>query len=184
MMLTRRRVVLVALALLASFRIGTSAAGQEATPAATAAEDQVDVLVVQSFASGRLEPTTEEPSAAVLTLEPPVVDAVYFSERPNRIVGTLSAEAFLEQLEAAAADPPNAVLIAHGASGTAEVVVELLRGDIDPDGTITYQVRILADFDEADLELAAPLTELPEPLELGAGHLVVDGLSQHKDNPT
>lgn len=77
-----RIVVLLSVVAVVTFGIGfgitrQSAVAQEATPGAEAAE-MAEVLVVQSFAAGRLDPAGE-PGRATLTLEPPVGDAVYLT---------------------------------------------------------------------------------------------------------
>ena len=50
---------------------------------------------------------------------------------------------------------------------------------------MSYEVRLLGEADHTNLALEeASLSELVEPIQLGRGHLFIDGLGQHKDNPT
>ena len=151
------------------------AAAQDATPATSVAE-AAGVLVIQAFAAARLEPVAGEAGRATLTLEEPFGDAVYFSDRPNRTAGTVSTAELLQALNAAADDPLNGALVAKP-SGDDEVVVvvELLRGEADASGVVTYEVQLLAGYDDIDLVFdAVPLTELAEPLQFAAGHLFID----------
>ena len=162
---------------------GHTAAARQATPTA---ESSLDLLVVQSFDSGRLAPEAGSPDLATLTFEPPVSDALSFSERPDRVVGSYATDELLDAVRQSESDPVNAALVADlAAGGEVQVVVELLTGEIDAAGAVSYQVRLLGEPDSTDLALeAASPGELAEPIELGRGHLFIDGLGQHKDNPT
>lgn len=174
----RRWVVACALVALLAIRSGDDGIAQEATPDA-AGGVAVEILVVQSFAAGRLEPVTDEAGVALLTLERPA-GVVYFSDRPNRIVGTTTLAAFLDVLAGEADDPPNAALVITPAADEAPViyVVELLSGQIDEAGAVRYRVRLLADANQLDLDLvAAPTAGLTGPISFGANHLFIDGLS-------
>jgi len=74
-------------------------------------------------------------------------------------------------------DPPNAALVAETADGQAEIVVVKLlgAGGDGADGELTYQVQLLEDLTELDMELVAePVTELEAGREYGAGHLFID----------
>ncbi len=147
--------------------------GADATPTAGAAE----VLFVQSFTTGRLEPGAE-PGAAILTLQGPVGETVYFSDRPERTAGTIALTEFLEVLAQEAADPLNAALVIDRPEGDAVVVVELLDGTVDASGTVIYDVLILSESGAFGTDMtgtAELLTEVTGAMDFGSNHLFVDG---------
>lgn len=157
--------------------VGASAAIPDAAGAATPAAEAAEVLFVQSFTTGRLEPGAE-PGAAVLTLQGPVGETVYFSDRPQRSAGTIALAQFLEVLAQDSADPLNAALVIDRAEGDAVVVVELLDGSVDAAGTVIYDVRVLAETASFHTDMtvtAEMLTELTGAIDFGSSHLFVDG---------
>lgn len=178
-----RRIFSLAVVFVGAVLLGGIAGAQEATPTA---ESSLELLVVQGFDSGRLTPQDGSADLATLTFEQPMRDALYFSERPNRVVGRYATDELLDILRAAETDPVNAALVADlEGGGEVQVVVELLTGEIDAAGAVSFAVRLLGEADQAGLALEeASLSELTEPIELGRGHLFIDGLGQHKDNPT
>ncbi len=177
------RIISLAIIFVGAVLLGSSAVANQATPPA---ESALDLLVVQSFDSGRLAPEAGSTDLATLAFEQPLRDALYFSERPNRVVGSYATEELLEIVRQAGPDPVNAALIADlEAGGEVQVVVELLQGEINTAGTVNYAVRLLGEADHTSLALEeSSLSELVEPIQLGRGHLFIDGLGQHKDNPT
>ncbi len=99
------------LSLVVTILFGTPAAAQDAAPGATPvaapaaipvaaaaaspAAGAAEILFVQSFTTGRLEPGTEA-GAAILTLQGFVGETIYFSDRPERTAGTIALTQFLE----------------------------------------------------------------------------------------
>jgi hypothetical protein len=148
---------------------------QEATPAATG-DDGPAMLFVQAFQSGSVVPKDGEEGRYILTLEQGLGHTVYFSDRPDRIVGSLLTPQFLAQLGFDV--PPNATLVVETATGQTEVVVlELFSPSYDDaTHTATYEVAVLAEFErdngftETDTDLAVLLPEF------GAAHLFIDAL--------
>lgn len=172
-------VLVVAVAVLLGAAAGTQ-------PATAEAGGDPDVFVVQSFLSGRLSPLTGEDGTAALAFPGPIGDALYFGERPGREVGSLSIEDLPTSVREAEADPPNAALVASlDDGGEMQAVVELLGGDVDADGAVTDRLRLLgmADHSGIALEEDAP-ADLAGAIVFGSGQLFIDGLGQHKDNPT
>lgn len=178
-----KRILSLAIVFASALLLDSTAGARQATPAV---EDNLSLLVVQSFASGQLAPEDGGGGLATLTFEPPASDALFFSERPNRVVGTYSAAELLEFVRQAETDPLNAALVANlEEGGEVQAVVELLGGEIDTAGTVRYQVRLLGEAGQTGLNLEAQsLSELGAPLYLASGHLFIDDLGQHKDNPT
>jgi hypothetical protein len=91
---------------------------------------------------------------------------LYFSDRPDRLVGHLSAQHFIDLWEEGensfAKDPPNAVLAFPNGGGLSDTVVILRDPKLEGD-QITYKVDVL----EADL-----------PDEAGACTLFIDPLGR------
>src|SRR5688500_10550099 len=81
-------------------------------------------LVVQAFDAATLRP---DPTAGAytLTLADVGTAVLAFTDRPDRLVASVPTADFARTLAGAGADPPNAVLAAPLADGTAAVVVEL-----------------------------------------------------------
>jgi hypothetical protein len=87
------------------------AAAQDATPEAAPREAHESYLFVQLFAQGSWQPKADEAGIYVLTLSGTSGQTLYFSDRPQRIVGTVPSDRFLEALGFTPADPPNAALV-------------------------------------------------------------------------
>lgn len=191
----------VVLSLGISILFGTVAAAQDATPVAspsaapgatpvaapgaTPTAAPLEVLFVQSFTVGRLEPAAE-PGTATLTLQQPEGETVYFADRPNRVAGTVAFDQFLRLLTQETADPPNAALVIDRPEGDAVVIVELLDGTVDAAGTVTYDVRVLADPGTHPTDMtrtAALLPEVTGAIDFGSSHLFVDGACNHIIDP-
>jgi hypothetical protein len=149
------------------------ATAQDAAQPAAVADPAL--LFVQVFDAGELAPKAGEVGVYTLTFSGGTGTTLYFSDRPDRLVGTLPTAAFLDRLGFSPEDPPNAALVAAGPDGEAVYVVELLDPILDEGAdTLTYDVVLLG---EADVELrfrsgvqAAPT----EALTFGASHLFVD----------
>src|SRR5688500_2632610 len=159
----------------------TAAAAQEATPepATTDAEPETPTLFVQSFQSGTIAPTEGAEGRYTVTLEHGLGQTIYFSDRPDRIVGAMPTDRFLGVLGFPPDNPPNAALVVQQPTGATDVaVVELFDPVYDPAGPgVTYEVAVLAEW-ERTLELG--VQETPADLAavaptFGAAHLFIDG---------
>jgi hypothetical protein len=190
---TRRTTVGTALAGLAFGRLDHLVAAQDATPAPDAtpvAEGEEPVfLFVQTFASGRgdVNPGAGTPSAGgtpnpaggapfLLTLEGHTGQTIYFSDRPDRIVGALPTEDFLDQLGFTPENPPNAALVAEFRTGQGVVVLDLIEPGYDPEsGTLVYGAEILEGYGGENLMpvLAEQVAERL-PAEFGPAALFID----------
>ena len=158
---------------------GRRAAGQEASPVASPeAEDaEGSDLFVQTFRAGTLVPKSGEEGVYVLTLEGGTGQTVYFSDRPARRVGLVPTAVLLEQLGFTPADPPNAALVVQTAEEEEIVVVELFNPTFDEAaGTLTYEVRLLADYAGVGLaDLAERQGDDPPAPSFDIAHLFIDG---------
>ena len=155
-----------------------SVAGQAATPEQASSED-VRLLFVQSFAASSLEPDPADATRWSLTLNSGSGHTLYFSDRPNRVAGTIPTERFVEVFGAETADDPaNAALVAQRDPATQVThVVELLSLSYDAGtGTATYVVRFLADPSQLQIEFEEPPVQtLSEAVSYGQSELFIDG---------
>jgi hypothetical protein len=157
------------------------AIAQEGTPTPP---DQLDhapeLLFVQSFRAGAVAPKEGADGRYMLTLEAGSGQTVYFSERPDRVVGAHPTDQVLDRLGFPDDNPPNAALVFETAPGDTDVaVVELFSPVYDAaTGGVTYEVAPLANW---QTELEVGLQEAPADLvtvapSFGAAHLFIDGL--------
>lgn len=118
--------------LLASASLGSGALADTKEP--------VELLFVQNA-------TGMHYADGTLTLEGSSPATVYFSDRPNRMVGSMSNEDFLKVWNKGkdnfSEDPPNAALSLLAEPGLAPVVVELTDIALT-DGDLVYKMRVLA----------------------------------------
>ncbi|MBA2470121.1 MAG: hypothetical protein H0V37_12010, partial [Chloroflexia bacterium] len=116
---------------IAATGLGSRAAAQVGTPVATPVEspeaNRTYFLFVQTFSSGTLQPHANDAEMYTLTLTGAAAQTVYFSDRPERIIGTVPTPQFLEGLGFTPTNPPNAALVAQTDAGEDIVVVELLN---------------------------------------------------------
>ena len=150
-------------------------------PAAAAAQDAAPdptMLFVQTYQAGTIAPVEGSAGRYTLTLEAGSGQTVYFSDRPDRVVGANPTSAFLEGLGFPDDNPPNAALVVETAPGEIDVaVVELFAPVYDPVGQgVTYEVEVLANW-QSSLELG--FTEAPTDLaalapSFGSAHLFID----------
>ncbi len=161
------------------------------TPAASQleiAEADQEFLFVQSFEQSLLEATAAEGSTMAtpvagdapgytLTLTHGLGQTLSFSNRPERIVGSLETTQFLDRLGFDPANPPNAALVADREDGDQDVVVlELMNPRYDESSlTATYDVNILQDDKRVDMRFVQEsLDEVPTTSAYGASHLFID----------
>lgn len=178
-----RRVMVTALALtlaaISMAGIQRDLSAQEATPVASpAAVEDVSYLYVQTgFTSGRFD-STSEAGFFVLALEGGPMETIFFSDRPERIVGTIPTEEFLTALDFEN-DPPNAALVFETEEGGTEIVVaELTQPSFSDDGeTLFYIAKVLA-IDEIDASTLGveqePLGPDALPFTFGRSSLFID----------
>lgn len=136
------------------------------------------MLFVQAFRSGSVTPADGAAGRYTLTLEQGLGYTVYFSDRPDRIVGAHPTPQFLEGLGFPDDNPPNAALVVETAAGQTEVaIVELFSPVYDEaTHTATYEVAVLGEWERAgDMTFVESDANLAEVLpEFGAAHLFID----------
>ena len=143
------------------------------------------MLFVQSFQAGSVAPTAGSDGRYTLTLEQGLGHTIYFSDRPDRIVGSMPTPQFLSEIGFSEGNPPNAALVVETDEGQTEVaVLELFDPGYDePTRTATYEVAVLAEwerrggdrFAEIDIDLAQLLPTF------GAAHLFIDDYDLNGD---
>jgi hypothetical protein len=134
---------------------------QDATPAAGAGGPAF--LFVQLFEQGTWAPKPGEEGVYLLTLAGAGTQTLYFSDRPERIVGTVPTDRFLDALGFTPVNPPNAAVVVQTAEGERDVlVVELLNpvytrtfGEVGGD-FLTYEAKVLAEYRGEGLEAWVP----------------------------
>lgn len=194
--LTSRRIAVRTggFALAASVAQVGPAAAQDATPVATpaglpsnphpsadATAAKTEFLFVQAFESGTWAPKAGENGVYLLTLSGAAVHTVYFTDRPERVVGTTPTSQFLDALGFTPDNPPNAAIVAQPADGAGQevLVIELFNPVFDPEAqTLTYEARVLADYSDTGLLYLARQQQDYELSEsFGGGSLFIDDCS-------
>ena len=163
-------------------RGGAQEGGPGATPGAASEIGNRAFLFVQTFRDGTFAPKAGEDGVYTLTLNGEAGHTVYFSDRPERLVGTVPTQAFLDGLGFPADNPPNAALVAQTEAGEDVLVVELLNPVYDEAaGTLTYDVRVLADFAPTGLTaLAARQADAELAERFDAASLFIDSCPRHQ----
>jgi hypothetical protein len=163
---------------LAAAGLTQTARAQDATPATGETGEETEYLFVQSFRSGTIAPKAGEDGTYTLTLEQGLGQTIYFSDRPERVVGAAPTAKFLDGLGFSQENPPNAALVVEPAVGETDIaVVELFNPVYDETThTATYDAKLLEDWQQT---LAVSFAE--EPIDLaalaptfGAAHLFID----------
>ncbi len=121
-------------------------------------KDSMDYLFVQTAPAAGL-------ADGKLVLNGAAPDTLYFSDRPDRIVGHLSNEEFIKRWtegdDSFKADPPNAALVVHDGDTTVEVV-HTLRNPRMEGSDLVYD--------------AAPLGDGPKRVAGSAAALFIDAM--------
>lgn len=161
-----------------------AAAAQDGTPAAVASPaaggegTKTEFLFVQSFEGGSIAPKDGAEGAYTLTLQHGLGQTIYFSDRPERIVGAAPTPRFLEGLGFSPDNPPNAALVVETADGGVDIaVVELTNPSYDESSfTATYDATVLQNYDrEAGLQFQEATTDLAAvAASFGSAHLFID----------
>ena len=103
------------------------------------------ILVEEMFVQIARGVTTDRDTLTLRDVSP---STLYFSDRPERVVGHMTTEQFIAQWtegpNSFAEDPPNAVLsyVDAGADIPEDAVV-VLRDPVAGDGTLTYSIQVL-----------------------------------------
>jgi hypothetical protein len=149
----------------------------DATPGTT---KDIQILFVQSFGSATIVAGPNSTGSFTITLENGTGQTTYFSDRPERMVGILTDEQFLDGRAFDPNDPPNAAIVSLTGDTQNILVVELSDPILDPaSGAVTYTARVLEGTPEG-IALAS-LAHLQEDTKisntLGPTTLFIDQLA-------
>ena len=145
-----------ALAIRGLTELAPPAGAQDATPEASPETDapHPSFLFVQLAEGGTWMPKPGEDGVFLLTLAGVSSQSIYFSDRPERIVGTVPTEKFLDQLGFTPLNPPNAAVVVQTPEGTRDVlVIELFDPVYTQDfadgagDVLTYEARLLEAYE-------------------------------------
>jgi hypothetical protein len=157
---------------------------EDATPIAQDDQQVTMTLFVQSFQSGSFEPKAGDAGTYILTLGQGLGQTIYFSDRPERIVGATPTPDFLKGLGFSADNPPNAALLLEPTPGHTDIaVLELFNPRYDQtSNTATYDVQVLKGYEKG---LGMTFAEQPTDLSqlhptFDAAHLFIDGCPDAK----
>jgi hypothetical protein len=162
--------------------VTSSTLAHDATPEASPVAldtDTTSFMFVQTFGAGSIDAATDGVETLLLVADHLAGQTLFFSDRPERIVGMVPTEAFLtggkdgEGLGFTPADPPNAALVLPNGK---TLVVELIDPQYDPaTGQVRYQLRVLEDVTQVDLHLESEMPTREEVVgEFTAASLFID----------
>ena len=177
--LSRRRAVATGgLGLTAALmsRLAPTVQAQSATPVTGG---EIEVLFVQTFGSATVDPGTTSDTFTI-TLTGGTGQTVYFSDRPDRLAGTLPDAQFLDGRAFDPQDPPNAAIVTMTGEQQDILVVELRDPTIDTaSGAVTYTAQVLDGQPEGDVlaGLAARQEDTAIGDALGPTTLFIDDLT-------
>lgn len=165
--LTRRQALIAgATGLAAGFsERATPLSAEDATPVASpeAAGSHPAFLFVQLANAGSWTPKPDEEGVYLLTLAGAGSQTLYFSDRPDRIVGTLSTNQFLEGLGFSPFEPPNAAVVVTTPEGERDVLVVELFSPIytqsfgaESEDVLIYHARVIDAYQGEGLDAWVP----------------------------
>lgn len=166
------------------------AAAQGATPAAATPQSptalkplQTPMLFVQSFQSGTAEAIGTDGTKFKVTLEKGLGQTIYFSDRPERVVGAMPTGDFLDTLGFMPDNPPNAAILVEVDEGQTDfAVVELFSPQYDPaTANLTYEATVLDDWNTAEGTSLQHGKLDTAPTSFGATHILIDGIADCPD---
>jgi len=157
---------------------GMRGLAQDATPAGGTPEatEEIDVLYVQTFASGEISDSGD--GSFTLSLAGGTGQTVYFTDRPERFAGAIATDAFLDERAFDAANPPNAALVADMDEGQTIVVMELLDPALDSNTmTVSYRAQpVTGDLSDAMSSFQQMASDIPIGA-IGPVSLFIDDLA-------
>jgi hypothetical protein len=164
-----------------------TAAAQQATPEPAPGDgSQPELLFVQSFQAGGIAAKEGAEGRYTLSLEGGLGQTIFFSDRPDRIVGAEPTSDFLSTLGFPDDNPPNAALVIKNDDGATNIAVIELFSPVYDEAThaLSYEIEVLEDW-QTETELG--LQEAPADLatlepSFGAAHLFIDGILDCPDS--
>lgn len=175
---TRRQALagVASVALLGWLSSGRVLATQDTTPVATPGGGSSPAfLFVQMADSGSWTPKPGEDGVYLLTLRGTGEQTLYFSDRPERIVGTMPTDRFLDTLGFTPVNPPNAAVVVTTPEGERDVLVIELMNPVytrsfgeDSEETLIYEAIVLSGYQGVGLAEWTPEVDddaLPQEFE-------------------
>jgi hypothetical protein len=144
-------------------------AAQDATPESVSETEDTKTatMFVQLALGGSWMPKPDEDGVYLLTMAAPSNQTIFFSDRPDRIVGAVGTDTFLDQLGFTPSNPPNAAAVVNLADGTRDVLIIELFNPVytqSPNGDLlTYEARVLTAYEGDGL---SPWVGLPDDDQL------------------
>ncbi len=131
-------------------------ASPAASPVSVEPSEDQEFLFVQTAKAGTWVPKPGEEDVYTLTLTGAAAQTIYFSDRPDRIVGSVPMQKFLENLGFSPHNPPNAALITGTGDDEEVLIIELMNPAYDAEAdTLTYDAVVLVDYDQEGLTFVA-----------------------------
>jgi len=161
----------------ASAQEATPEAAQGATPAASDGDRAPATLFLQSFQSGNIVPKEGEAGTWTLTLEQGLGQTLFFTDRPDRVVGATPTPQFLDTLGFSPDNPPNAALLFADENGDEDIsVIELFNPTYNTaTNTATYDIQLLDEYARMGMTFQQQPTEPADAgATFGAAHLFID----------
>jgi hypothetical protein len=138
-------------------------------------------MFVQTAHSGTWESKPGDEGVYTLTLTGLPAQTVYFSDRPERIVGLQTTAEFLDMLGFVDDNPPNAALVTKAEDGGNDIlVIELYdprysEGSGVQGSTLVYDARILENYHETNMgRLALEQDDTAIPSSFDGASLFID----------
>jgi hypothetical protein len=140
---SRRNAIAAIASGIAAAAVGSSTSAQDAPPIAES--EHPDFLFVQMADIGSWSPSPDEDDVFLLTLAGTGNQTMFFSDRPQRVLGTVPTERLFDVLGFTPENAPNAAIVTHDETGARDVLmVELFNPTLtqslgsDPSTTVTY----------------------------------------------
>jgi hypothetical protein len=116
-------------------------------------------MFVQTLGAGSIDAATDGVQSLLLVADHLAGQTLFFSDRPERIVGTVPTGQFLENLGFTPANPPNAAIVVEDSNGIRDVLVVELMNPVYVqdsaglgDDSIVYEARVLENYQGNGLE--------------------------------
>jgi hypothetical protein len=144
-------------------------------------------MFVQTARAGTWAAKPGEEGTFTLTLTGLPAQTVYFSDRPERIVGTQPTSAFLDTLGFIESNPPNAALVTTADDGADDILVIELFNPVYSEGsgpegaTLVYDARVLENYQDTELGGVARLQDdAAIPASFAGASLFIDDCADGK----
>jgi hypothetical protein len=175
--MNRKPIRIIAILVMVIFSMSCAILAQEQSLPENETTD-IKFIFVQTAKSGSFTPMAGNDSLYVLNLKGVSLQTIAFSDRPERIVGQVPMQKFLDQIDFTA-NPPNAAIDILEANDDEDVVVVELLDPIydDYNQTLQYTVSILEQANHSYAEFNER-NDKTMPETFGAVALFIDGSAE------